>query len=143
MDLKTLDVVTKSNEGFAVQLIHPTTGDELPIFFEVLGADSEEYRKVESKQDRKRVSKVWKGSRFQAGAYTREDIESDNIRRMAAVTKKWWEVLLDGSHRGTLENDGEFLDCTIDNAVAIYTNNPWIKEQVFEAINDRGNFISG
>ena len=143
MDFVKLDVISGANAGFDVQLTHPGTAENLPLFIRVLGSDSDEYRRIEAEQNRKRIDKVWKGGVFRASAQTAEETEEQTITKLASVTKEWGEVLADGTKRASFENKGKLLECSVENAALLYRENPWVKEQVFAAVNDRQNFIKG
>lgn len=143
MDLKKFDVVGGSNAGFDLQLVHPGSAESLPLFVRVLGSDSAEYKKVDAELNRKRIDKLWTGGKFRASAQTTEEADAANIERLAAVTKDWWEVLEDKSKKHTLEVSGEMYTCSKDYVVKLFQDYPWIKEQVWTAVHDRGNFIKG
>lgn len=143
MDLDTLNVVAGAGVGFDLQLCHPGNGANLPIFIHILGSDSREYKRVESEQNRKRIEKLWKGGVFRPAAQSAEEAEEDVVARLVAVTQAWWEVLPDGAKQPTLEVKGEQIAFSSAAAAKIYTENPWIKEQVYSAVVDRANFING
>lgn len=143
MDLKKFDVVAGSNEGFAIQLVRPDNAEKLPLFIQVLGADSAEYKKVDGALARKRIDKLWQGGKFRPSSQSADEADADNIARLTAVTKDWWEVLEDGSLRHSFEVGGEKYSCTPSMAEQLYSNYPWIKEQVWIGVNDRANFIKG
>lgn len=153
MDFSKLDVSVAAESGFDLQLSHPGTGVALPIFCHVLGSDSDEYKVVEAKQNKIRVSKLWKGGLFRPTAQSTEESDQDTIARLAAVTKSWWEMVPDpedpknrdkDTKRLTIElSPGEFVPCSENAAVTVYTKHPWVKEQVHAAVMDRANFFKG
>jgi hypothetical protein len=132
IDLATIDTVKGSNEGFDVCIYHPGTNEDLDITINVLGKDSDEFQKVSRAQSKKRMAKMTKGGGFRVTpTIPVEEIEQDAIALLAACTKSWNGVVV----------EGKAIDCTTDNAVMIYERFPWIKEQVDIAIGDRANFI--
>lgn len=143
MDLAKLDVVKASNEGFDLQLTHPATGEDLPIFVRILGSDSDEFKRIDAEQNRVRLDKVWKGGKFKPSAQTAAEADEVLIAKCALLTKDWWEVEADGTKRRTLESAGEMISLSLESAMKMYRANPWIKEQVYVGINDRANFIKG
>lgn len=132
VDLSSIDTVKGANEGFDVQIYHPGTNEDLGISITVLGKDSDEFQKISRQHSKKRMAKITKGG-FRGATIPLEEIEQDALELLAAVTKAWKNVVVDG-------ND---LPFTKENAVAIYERFPWIKEQVDVAIGDRSNFIKG
>jgi hypothetical protein len=130
VDLGSIDTVKGANEGFDVSIYHPGTNEDLGILITVLGKDSDEFQKISRAQSKKRMAKITKGG-FRSQAVPLEEIEQDGLELLAAVTKKWVNVVVDG-------ND---LPFTKENAVALYERFPWIREQLDVAIGDRANFI--
>ena len=131
IDLVNIDTVKGANEGFDVQIYHPGTNEDLDITIRVLGKDADEFVRVNRAQHKKRMAKMTKGG-FRAGSsLSAEEIDQDGLALLAACTKSWVGVVV----------DGKAVECTIDNAVMIYERFPWIKEQVDIAIGDRANFI--
>lgn len=130
-DLASLDTVKGSNEGFDVQIYNPATNEDLGIVITVLGKDSDEFQKVGRAQQKKRMARLNKGG-FRTGAILNpEEIEQDGIELLAACTKGWIGVVLEGKE----------IECNADNAVMLYKRFPWIKEQIDVAVGDRANFI--
>jgi len=131
-DLSTIDTVKGSNEGFDVQIYHPGTNVDLDITIHVLGKDSDEFQKISRAQSKKRMAKMTKGGGFRTTpSIPIEEIERDGIDLLAACTKSWSGIVVEGKP----------VDCTYDNVIMIYERFPWIKEQVDTAIGDRANFI--
>lgn len=58
-------------------------------------------------------------------------IEAEGIESLADATSAW-----DG-----IEVDGQLLECTRENAIAVYTRFPWLREQVEAFVNNRANFL--
>jgi len=147
VDLAKLDTVSGANQGFELQLLDPGTLANLGIFIQVLGRDSAEFRKLAADQNRRRIAKVTRGGQFRAGAASLEEMESDGIELLAECTKGWRSVELDKDDP-TIEQSKPFLTIGGEEvqfsraaAVKLYTNYPWIREQVDGAVIDRANFI--
>lgn len=130
IDLSSIDTVKGANGGFAVPICHPGTSEELGIAITVLGKDSDEFQKISRQQSKKRMDRMSKGG-FRNQAISPEEIEQDSLNLLAACTKSWTGVVL----------EGQPLPCTKENAIMLYERFPWIKEQVDQAIGDRANFI--
>lgn len=150
MDLKELDTVKAATDGFEVQLYHPGTNEDLGIFITVLGRDSEEFTKLQSQQNQRRSGKMFKSGQFKPGSLTDEEVKRDTIALLAACTKSWREAPPAKKENGvgaaaaekvaeksTLTIAGAELPCTRDNAVQLYTDHPWIREQIDAAVSDR------
>jgi hypothetical protein len=131
IDLANIDTVKGSNEGFDVQIYHPGTNEDLGITITVLGKDSDEFQSVTRAQSKKRMARLNKGGFRAATIITPEEIEQDAISLLAACTKKWSGVVVEGNA----------IECTTANATMLYERFPWIREQVDVAIGDRANFI--
>ena len=131
IDLSSIDTVAGANAGFDVQIYHPGTNEDLGIIIRVLGKDSDEFQKISRAQSKKRMAKMSKGGNFRNTNLPLEEIERDSLDLLAACTKSWAGVKLEGKD----------LECNAANAVMIYERFPWIKEQVDTAIGDRANFI--
>jgi hypothetical protein len=144
MDLKKLDTVTGSNAGFELQLYDPATLMPLGIFIEVLGQDGAEFRRVQSEQNKQRIAKMTKSGVFRAGAATAGEMEADMIEVLAACTKAWRDETEEAKAAGTYDKitvGGEMFTCTRAAAAKLYTDYPWIREQVAAAVTDRANFL--
>lgn len=131
IDLANLDTVKGANEGFSVPIYHPGTNEELGIKITVLGQDSDEFVKLSRAQIKKRRDKLIK-SGFRADIPV-DEIERDDTKLLAAMTKSWEGVIIDGKP----------IDCNMDNVIMVYERWPWLREQVDKAIGDRANFIKG
>ncbi len=131
IDLAEIDTIKKSNSGFDVRVYHPGTNEDLDIVITVLGKDSDEFQKVSRAHSKKRMAKLSKGGFRSNASIPLEEIEQDGIALLAACTKAWTGIII----------DGKTIDCNLENAQMVYERFPWIREQVDSAVGDRANFI--
>lgn len=144
MDFGKLDAVGKANAGFKLVLNHPGTGDPTDVYITVLGRDSTEYRRLAAEQQRRRLNKLAKTGRLRLDQD--DDLDKDAVALLAACTKGWGttaEALPEGARADVLTYHGEDLPCTRENAARVYTEQPWLREQVEAAVTDRANFLRG
>lgn len=111
-----------------IQIKNLLTKKNTGIFITVLSKDSETYRDIQKTQANARFKNF--GRRTTSTSLTAEELEEESLQLLVACTKAW---------RGMVYH-GEALDCTPENARMIYERIPMIREQVDDAIHDRGNF---
>jgi hypothetical protein len=133
MDFNTFDTSKKSDEGTWVDIISP---DEVTIVaqFKILGRDSKKLKRRQQEIAKKREGKRKISSVEQ---------EADTLETIATCTEAWRDVV-DGKpveDCTVIVDQGEKLECTFDNALAVYKKYNWIAEQVIENIQDRSNFL--
>ncbi len=137
-DLALLDTKTKANEGFELEIIHPTTLEGTGLLITVLGEDSDINRKIVSAQAQKRLKRAVgrRGARsLNATDEDFEEAEDAELERLAALTCK--VAMKDAS---TVLVDGKPLDATAAGYKTMYERYPVIRVQVEGAIRDRANF---
>lgn len=118
MDIRSIDIVGASEEGFEVEVTHPRTGDVLchitvkgiyaKNVAEALGRAAQKLRN--SPSDNNLMAKV-----------------------LAQATVGW---------RGMVE-DGTEIKFSTAEAERIYRDYPIIRKQVWEAASNEGNFLAG
>lgn len=91
----------------------------------LLGADSDAFRKAQNRNLNKRLAK-------RNVKMTAEELEAETIDLLAGVTVSW---------EGFQGIDGQPIPCNAQNAVALYTKYPFIREQADRFINERANFL--
>jgi hypothetical protein len=136
-ELSALYTIGAANEGCAVPIVNPATGIETGLVIHVLGKDSDEFKRVQNAQNKKRLDRMTKGG-FRNPNLTPEEQERDGIELLAACTKSWafnGNPIIPGPN-------GEELACNHDNVVLFYKASPATKEQIDTAIGDRANFIN-
>lgn len=130
MDLLQLDSVSVANEGSELTVLHPATQEETDIKIILRGADSDEYRS----NTRRRVEQMQRNAKLKNQPdMDVKDLEDKHIELLAGLTLSWTGV----------QKGEEDVPCTPENVKDIYTNWPWIKEQVNKFVEDRANFIKG
>lgn len=128
MDLAALDTRKGAEQGYELQLVHPQTGAALPGKLTLLGADSSAWQDRQAELLQARVNRLAKNKKSVASV---EELEHDSIELLVAVTTGWSGIVLGGAP----------FPWTPENARKLYAGYPWIREQAFEAVNDRGNFL--
>lgn len=127
IDLSELDVSRASEVGSDLTVLHPTTGEPLEIVIVVSGPDSKRSRDA---------------TRDMTDRLTKEAIEKKlnpddaTFERMAAmhaaaITQSWSGV----------EWDGKEFPFSAENALKLYSERRWIREQVERFAGQRGNFF--
>jgi hypothetical protein len=115
------------SDSCEVQIKNLLTKKPTGIFITVLSKDSETYRDVQKAQANVRFKQFGKRN---SSSLTAEELEEESIQVLVSCTKAWRNMVY----------NGEELECTADNVRKIYENIPMIREQVDDAIHDRGNF---
>lgn len=111
-----------------VEVFDPRTRRGTGIFITVASKDSAVYKRKLREQINRRFKQM--GRRI-AVQMTAEENEAEALELLVAVTTAWRGVVF----------KGEALDLSEKNARMIYEQVPVIREQVEDAINDRGNFM--
>lgn len=125
VDLAAWDTAEKAEEGAELSLLHPVTGEELGVHIRLAGRDSSAYIKAQRSLLEKRANK------YRRKGPSPEDLEKDSRELAARVTLGWSGVVV----------EGESLPCTRENALALYTRFPWIREQADAFVHDRENYF--
>lgn len=129
MDLRQFET---GKDGEWLDVLHPTTGEILrdeegaPMRILLLGKDSDDYRKAQRAATQRRLKSRSKRSMIDAETLEREAVE------VLIVCTKDWEGVGDA---------GEDLSCTPENVRRVYSSYLWLREQVDEFVEDRGNFM--
>lgn len=139
MDLTKYDSVKAAEQGAELELRDPVSNLKSKIFIRVLGHDSKDYQRVVSKQNQRRTSRVFQHGRFKPGNLTDQEFKQDAIEILAECTLSWRDETEEKPE--LLVVGGQRLECTKENAIRVYTELPWIKEQVEDFVTDRANFI--
>ena len=117
MDVFQFKLAEDSEHGAECQLRHPKTGEPIPVWITVIGPDSKAARKAQT-------------DILRAAQRNEDDIDVRAAKYMAAVTKGW---------RNIAEGDKDLVFSN-DEAIRVYTNQVWIREQVEVFQAQRINF---
>ena len=137
-DLNVFDTVTQSNKGAELHLLVPSSkipayADEKetkPLLINLLGSDSDAYRKEIQKKARELRRKK----------NTSNDLDLDkNILEASELYAR----LTTGFKNIPGDEKGKDLDCTFDNAFNLYMKYKDIRVQVGDFISEQANFING
>lgn len=136
VDISGIDVVKAANEGAPIEILHPVTGEPLGITINILGRDSDEFKRVTTEQSRRRLKAMTKSGTFKADAVPVAEIEKDGVAALVAVTTGWSPaIVIQPGEPASLFSK--------ENCVKLYNRHPYIKEQVDAAVNERANFSKG
>jgi len=138
-DLGDLDTAKASDNGARIELVHPVTKEGVGLFFTVLGKHSHVFRDIIKERVDKRIKAAELAARRgkPAPSKTADEAESQAIELLVACTTHWDSG--EGQDYWLLR--GEKLPFNVPNAIKVYTEILWIREQVDEAIDDLENFI--
>lgn len=129
LDLAAIDTSKASEDGFVLQLAHPD-GTLLAAKIRLQGVDSDAFQRAYRAQQRRHMDRINRSGKFRA---TPEQLEAEKIEILAAVTLGWEGIALNGVP----------FEFNAENARTLYTRYALIREQVDQAVNDRGNFLPG
>lgn len=109
-----------------MDVLHPTTRKPTGARIKLYSAESEHYKDAQNKAINRRMRQ-----RRGGGQLTAEEAEQEALGMLKKATVDWENIQL----------DGENLSCTEANIHRVYSEFPWLREQVEEFINQRDNFI--
>ena len=137
-DLAAFDTVAASNKGAEVELLdlnNVSTG----IFIKVLGSDSAVWREHINERANKRIVaqfKAQRGGLKPSDIPTKEEADADAITLLTLCTVGWRT-----NDNPVITFNGEELAFNAVNCARIYTELPFVRDQVDAFIGDMGNFI--
>ena len=132
LNLSVLNVSEVSESGIDIELVHPATGEGLDAWVRVRGKDS---RTVQN-HARKVVNDMQKREKIARGKNKDADMSIEELE-MLAVERAVIRII---SWRG-IEEDGQPVPFTVENATRVLKDNPWIREQVLENSDDLTEFF--
>lgn len=138
LDLSTLNTVAACNQGAEIELRHPTSNAPLGIFVTVLGKDSDVFKSYVRQATNARLRKAAAEKRRarETEVLTVEENEQQGVELLATCTVSWRTA-----NEPSILFNAELLACTHANAVRLYGQLPWIREQIDTAIGDLENFL--
>lgn len=104
--------------------------DDTPMTITVYGHDSAHYRQAQRDIKNKALADAQKKKKVDAT--TIEKIEESALNLVSKCIKSW-----------NIRLGDEQPDCTPENIVKIFTEYPWMKDQVDIFMHDRANFLKG
>lgn len=138
-DIASLDTAQASDTGARIPILHPTNGKEIGLFVTVLGKHSQVFRDIVRDRVNRRMRDEANAQRRNKpnDTITAEQVESEAIELLVSCTLNWDS----GVDNPTWTYKGEDLPFTVQNAIKVYTDMIWIRQQVDDAIGDLENFI--
>jgi hypothetical protein len=141
LDLSALDTGAKPGR---IELKHPVTGEPIKasdqegdiLWIEVWSADSDVYRKAQSKVIREVADQRIREQRRSRNKQVEPDPQEHDAnyaKILAGATHSWHDAIA---------LDGKALLCTPGNAEILYRRIRWIFEQVSKGVGERENFIA-
>lgn len=94
---------------------------EVPVGITITGTHSKRFREIDGRQKRRRLK---------AKDFTGARVQEDNIEKVAYCTISW---------QGILDHKKE-VRCDNANATTLFTEHPWLLEQLSEAMADHERF---
>ena len=132
LNLNVLNVSEVSEAGIEFELVHPATGEGLDAWIKVRGEKS---RTVQN-HARKVVTEMQKREKVAKGKGKDADLSFEELE-MLAVERAVVRII---SWRG-IEEDGQPVPFTVENATRVLKDNPWIREAVMEESEDLNEFF--
>ena len=128
-NLKNFTTRDAANRGVWVSIPDPLDGTDSGFRIQILGKDSDAYRKVEATQRERAVRTANTTGNFRI---TPEAIEQNALELLAVSTIGW-----DG-----LEDNGVDVPFTQDKAKELYREYPFVREFVDRSVADRSLFTA-
>lgn len=138
MDLGSLDVATRANEGIDYHVLHPVTrqpmyhkenegAEPLPMTVRILGEQSEAFQKAQRVITNRRLAARGRGK------VSAEEIEAESLETLCKCIIGWSNIFLSGKK----------LEFSYANALQLMGDRrfAWLRKQIDEAIGDESNFL--
>jgi len=125
MKLTDFNSVEGSNEGAVLYIEHPVTGEKTDAWIKMAGPDSKL-----AKQRRTHIQRLLRGKK-NISDIDLDTLEKEALETRVALTLDWGKIELD-----------EQLKFSEANVRKVYTEYPWIAEQVDAFQGDRSNFFT-
>lgn len=130
MELNSVNLAAMAAVGYALELVHPATGEKLGGIITIRGDES---REVQS-YNRKRFQELQKRERMNKGKnndYTLAEIEDIGVESAIVRVISWKNI----------KKDGVDLEFNKENAEMVFRDYPWIRNQVMEAAGNLTLFL--
>jgi len=145
--LASLSTAKPAEAGAEISILHPVNDQPLGVLITVYGSDSKVCREIQRRQTNHRLELQAKQRNKKKPVTSAEQLEAEGLDLLVGCTKSWRTLIFDengketGSRPQIEITDGEWLDCTPENARRAYEELPWMKEQIDGDIGDRSNFL--
>jgi hypothetical protein len=121
-DYKTVELCEK---GAWCEIDLPN-GDPSPMSIKLIGKDSKKYKN--------RVKRFYDRARKKKNGFSADEAESETMEAYIACVVEW---------KGFYEEDSDVeMEVTHENVELVFTQCPWLYDQVVEFVNERSNFLS-
>lgn len=140
IDIGSLDTGAASDKGSRIELLHPVSKEPVGLGFTVLGKHSQTFRDIVKERINKTVREQSMAAQRgkPAKLKTAEVAEAEAVELLAACTTGWDS----GEGEDYWLINGDKLSFNHANAITVYTQFLWIREQVDAAIGDLENFMT-
>lgn len=125
VELETLDLRARANEGFWLQLRDPRNGRKIPARLRLLGADADACR-LKFRTWRRLRATVLLG-------HASDEAELAAVQALCEAATVGWE---------RLAVKGEPYEFKPERVAELYARWPWLVDLVAEAISNRANFTT-
>lgn len=119
----------KTVNAGVLNLTHPLTGQPIPAWLELAGANHPKRKACEFNRSRVLRQKVSKKGRLELT--DPQDDADYEIDRLVACTLSW----------GGFAREGQAIPCTPGEVRAMYENNEWLRVQALEYLGEATNFL--
>lgn len=124
MDLS--EIRKQAQDEAWVTILHPVSGEETSMRIRLLSPDSERYRQIDN-----RIRNVATKSMTKRGGLSAEELSESGLQLLIQATVGWENVIF----------DGQPIQFSPENVRTVYTDFPFIREQVDRFLGDRRNFF--
>lgn len=131
LDLAITNIAAQAESGYEFELLHPATGEGTGGFLTIRGEKS----KIVQNHARKVVNEMLKREKVARGKNKDVDLSIEELESLA-IDRAIVRII---SWRG-IQEDGQDVPFTRENAERILKDHPWIREAVFEESENLLNF---
>ena len=131
LDLAITNIAAQAESGYEFELLHPATGEGTGGFLTVRGEKS----KIVQNHARKVVNEMQKREKVAKGKNKDVDLSIEELESLA-IDRAIVRII---SWRG-IQEDGQDVPFTRENAERILKDHPWIREAVIEESENLLNF---
>ena len=124
MDLS--EIRKQAQDEAWVTILHPVSGAETSMRIRLLSPDSERYRQIDN-----RIRYATTKSMTKRGGLSAEELSESGLQLLIQATVGWENVIF----------DGQPIQFSPENVRTVYTDFPFIREQVDRFLGDRRNFF--